>query len=93
VVCGRDLAACSKVSKWAGREGRKEGERGTSLLEGMDDDDFLSDAESANGESEDEFAMNSQQDNNSDSMNVDEDPNPADDVIDTAEMLKTFKHL
>ena len=39
---------------------------------GMDDDDFLSDAESANGESEDEFTMNSQQDNNSDSMNVDE---------------------
>ena len=36
----------------------------------MDDDEFLSDAESGNGESEDDFAMNSEEDNNSDSMNV-----------------------
>ena len=39
---------------------------------GMDDDEFLSDAESGNGESEDDFAMNSEEDNNSDSMNVGE---------------------
>ena len=38
----------------------------------MDDDEFLSYAESGNGESEDDFAMNSKEDNNSDSMNVGE---------------------
>ena len=35
----------------------------------MDDDEFHSNAESVNGESEDEFAMNSEDNNNSDSLN------------------------
>ena len=38
----------------------------------MDDDEFLSDDESGNGESEDDFTMNSEEDNNYDSMNVGE---------------------
>ena len=38
----------------------------------MDDDEFLSDADSGNAESEDDFAMNSEEDNNSDSMNAGE---------------------
>ena len=85
----------------------------------MDDDLFLSDADSRYGESEDDFAIKSKEENNSDSMNVGKvlssldfvlfvhlcniiiwymllpflDQNPADDGIDTAEMLKTFKHV
>ncbi|XP_066382594.1 uncharacterized protein [Miscanthus floridulus] len=59
----------------------------------MDDDLFLSDADSGYGESEDDFAMKSEEENNSDSMNVGEDRNPTYDDIDTAEMLKTFKHV
>ena len=35
----------------------------------MDDDEFHSNAESVNGESEDEFVMNSEDNNNSDSLN------------------------
>ena len=35
----------------------------------MDDDEFHSNVESVNGESEDEFAMNSKDNNNSDSLN------------------------
>jgi len=38
----------------------------------MDDDEFLSDADSGNAESEDDFAMNCEEENNSDSMNVGE---------------------
>jgi len=38
----------------------------------MDDDLFLSDADSGYGESEDDFAMKSEEENNSDSMNVGE---------------------
>ena len=38
----------------------------------MDDDLFLSDADSEYGESEDDFAMKSEEENNSDSMNVGE---------------------
>jgi hypothetical protein len=35
----------------------------------MDDDDYLSDGVSVNAESEDEFAINSQEGNNSDPLN------------------------
>jgi hypothetical protein len=35
----------------------------------MDDDEFCSDVESVNGESEDELTINSEEDNNSDSLN------------------------
>ena len=38
----------------------------------MDDDLFLSDGDSGYGESEDDFAMKSEEENNSDSMNVGE---------------------
>ena len=38
----------------------------------MDDDEFGSDAQSVNGESDDEFDMNSEEDNNSDSLNIGE---------------------
>jgi len=38
----------------------------------MDDDLFLSDVDSGYGESEDDFAMKSEEENNSDSMNVGE---------------------
>ena len=38
----------------------------------MDDDLFISDADSGYGESEDDFAMKSEEENNSDSMNVGE---------------------
>ena len=36
----------------------------------MDDDELGSDAQSVNGESDDEFDMNSEEDNNSDSLNI-----------------------
>ena len=36
----------------------------------MDDDELSSDAQSVNCESDDDFDMNSEEDNNSDSMNV-----------------------
>ena len=38
----------------------------------MDVDELHSDAESGNGESDDEFDMNSKEDNNSDSLNIGE---------------------
>ena len=38
----------------------------------MDDDEFLSDADSGNGESDDDFDMSSKEDNNSDSLNIGE---------------------
>ena len=38
----------------------------------MDDDEFGSKAQSVNGESDDEFDMNSEEDNNSDSLNIGE---------------------
>ena len=38
----------------------------------MDDDELGSDAQSINGESDDDFDMNSKEDNNSDSLNIDE---------------------
>jgi len=38
----------------------------------MDDDQLQSDAQFVNGESDDEFDMNSEEDNNSDSLNIDE---------------------
>ena len=38
----------------------------------MDDDELGSDAQSLNGESDDDFDMNSEEDNNSDSLNIDE---------------------
>ena len=38
----------------------------------MDVDEFLSDADSGNAKSEDDFAMNCEEENNSDSMNVGE---------------------
>ena len=38
----------------------------------MDDDELGSDAQSVNGESDDDFDMNSEEDNNSDSLNIDE---------------------
>ena len=38
----------------------------------MDDDELQSDAQFVNGESDDEFDMNSEEDNNSDSLNIDE---------------------
>jgi len=36
----------------------------------MDDDELGSDAQSLNGESDDDFDMNSEEDNNSDSLNI-----------------------
>ena len=36
----------------------------------MDDDELGSDAQSVNGESDDDFDMNSEEDNNSDSLNI-----------------------
>jgi len=36
----------------------------------MDDDELGSNAQSVNGESDDEFDMNSEEDNNSDSLNI-----------------------
>ena len=47
----------------------------------MDDDEFLSDAESGNGESEDDFAMNFEEDSNSDSMNIGEVQSSLDFVL------------
>jgi len=38
----------------------------------MDDDELGSDAQSVNGESDDDFDMNSEEDNNSDSLNIGE---------------------
>jgi len=38
----------------------------------MDVDELHSDVESGNGENDDEFDMNSEEDNNSDSLNIDE---------------------
>ena len=38
----------------------------------MDDDEFGSNAQSVNGESDDEFDMNSEEDNNSDLLNIGE---------------------
>ena len=38
----------------------------------MDDDELGSDAQSVNGESDDDFDMNSKEDNNSDSLNIGE---------------------
>ena len=38
----------------------------------MDDDELGFDAQSINGESDDEFDMNSEEDNNSDSLNIGE---------------------
>ena len=38
----------------------------------MDDDELGSDAQSLNGESDDDFDMNSEEDNNSNSLNIDE---------------------
>ena len=38
----------------------------------MDDDELGSDAQSINGDSDDDFDMNSEEDNNSDSLNIDE---------------------
>ena len=38
----------------------------------MDDDEWKSDAQSVNGESDDEFDMNSEEDDNSDLLNIDE---------------------
>jgi len=38
----------------------------------MDDDELGSNAQSVNGESDDDFDMNSKEDNNSDSLNIDE---------------------
>ena len=38
----------------------------------MDDDELSSDAQSVNCESDDDFDMNSEEDNNSDSLNIDE---------------------
>ena len=38
----------------------------------MDDDELQSDAQSVNHESDDEFDMNSEEDNNSDSLNIGE---------------------
>ena len=38
----------------------------------MDDDELGSDAQSINGESDNDFDMNSEEDNNSDSLNIDE---------------------
>ena len=38
----------------------------------MDDDELQSDAQSVNGESDDDFDMNSEEDNNSNSLNIDE---------------------
>ena len=38
----------------------------------MDDDEFGSDAQSVNGESDDEFDMNSEEDNDSGSLNIGE---------------------
>ena len=37
----------------------------------MNDDELGSDAQSVNGESDDDFDMNSKEDNNSDSLNID----------------------
>jgi len=38
----------------------------------MDDDEWQSDAQSVNGESDDEFDLNSEEDNNPDLMNIGE---------------------
>jgi len=38
----------------------------------MDDDELGSDAQSINGDSDDDFDMNSEEDNNSDSLNIGE---------------------
>ena len=38
----------------------------------MADDELQSDGQSVNGESDDDFDMNSEEDNNSDSLNIDE---------------------
>nr|AWA44802.1 hypothetical protein SO145G11_000003 [Saccharum officinarum] len=63
---------------------------GRRLDPAMDDDEFLSDGESTNGESEDDLPNDSEEET-SDPFNDGEDRNPEDDNIDTNQDVEAFE--